>query len=494
LLSSFARALRRVTALPRRLGRAFRTTPRVTRAMGSPDVQASSEKSEKEDLDSHEATSGGESRVNAQQGHHANEADEARVSGGEQAERLSVELELSDALHDRESERMTDLPNDVGELSREKAPLEQPQAWRLEGTSLPKIDSLSKVDPIAMLVLPQPEQQPATATAHASTHDSDTAAVRTDDTSVLVLYEGGFLVSYNLSGSLISDQEYSIGALTLTAASTSFWVHILIFLVIAMLLSMLVLCVGLRFGLQWTVVAWPIYPIMWAHAALRFIFDFVLGPVLAAVHLVLPGVRLNRNAPPPRMNREGVPGVGGANSDGALEATLPTNDDAMLDGVARAGVAALVHMPHPSSPAHDEEGFAHVRVEAQLNTAATLADGGDMNAPDRASPGDIAELTTEATNAHGANATVSHGLAAKRRTDAVFADEAGGNPATSGSSATPLRSDDSAGSQSSDRGQQSLPSLSSIETSRGRSAAAIAAADAAEARRNLQQADQPRLR
>ena len=90
-------------------------------------------------------------------------------------------------------------------------------AWTLETATLPRLEGLSRAEPIAMMLIPQPSAAriPKTVAAQADDDDASecdelvsdhTKQIRDEGAPLLLLlYEGAALVSYNLSGALTSN-------------------------------------------------------------------------------------------------------------------------------------------------------------------------------------------------------------------------------------------------------------------------------------------------
>ena len=99
--------------------------------------------------------------------------------------------------------------------------------WRLEAASLPRLAGLSShADPLSMLLLPS----------------------EADDTLVLLLYEGGAVASYNLSGALVASAEYAAGGASPSAPRSFVSIMLTAVALCIFVLSVTVFTTGLRVG------------------------------------------------------------------------------------------------------------------------------------------------------------------------------------------------------------------------------------------------------
>ena len=113
--------------------------------------------------------------------------------------------------------------------------------WRLESASLPRLSGLpSKAEPLSMLLLPS------------GGGSGGGGKEGFGGTSVLILYEGGALASYNLTSALVPSAEYAAGGTTSTSTIThrsSLSIALMTVAIVALVIGISMLFVGLRLGL-----------------------------------------------------------------------------------------------------------------------------------------------------------------------------------------------------------------------------------------------------
>ena len=159
--------------------------------------------------------------------------------------------------------------------------------WRLESATLPRLEPQGKAEPIATALLPVAPGEAGL---------------------LLVLYEGGGIATFNLTGALTPSAEYASQALWSggSGAGDALSTSLLTMALASLLLGLALLCIGARFGLPVAPTgSWALRPMAWLRASLRFVAELALAPALAATLLIWPDLQWAplEEPPEPRPNR-----------------------------------------------------------------------------------------------------------------------------------------------------------------------------------------------
>jgi hypothetical protein len=213
--------------------------------------------------------------------------------------------------------------------------------WRLESATLPRLEPQGKAEPIATALLPVAPGEAGL---------------------LLVLYEGGGIATFNLTGALTPSAEYASQALWSggSGAGDALSTSLLTMALALLLLGLALLCIGARFGLPVAPTgSWASRPMAWLRTSLRFVAELALAPALAATLLIWPDLQWAplEEPPEPRPNRAAAtpaaaapPGAAtpGATTPAAAQATAsaaegftPTDGDAAAAYIAAATAAGV---------------------------------------------------------------------------------------------------------------------------------------------------------
>ena len=159
--------------------------------------------------------------------------------------------------------------------------------WRLESATLPRLEPQGKAEPIATALLPVAPGEAGL---------------------LLVLYEGGGIATFNLTGALTPSAEYASQALWSggSGAGDALSTSLLTMALVSLLLGLALLCIGARFGLPVAPTgSWALRPMAWLRTSLRFVAELALAPALAATLLIWPDLQWAplEEPPEPRPNR-----------------------------------------------------------------------------------------------------------------------------------------------------------------------------------------------
>ena len=153
--------------------------------------------------------------------------------------------------------------------------------WRLESASLPRLSGLpSKAEPLSMLLLPG-----------GGGSGGGGSKEGFGGTSVLILYEGGALASYNLTSALVPSAEYAAGGTTSTSTIThrsSLSIALMTVAIVALVIGISMLFVGLRLGLTGTDSLASLRPWSVLRSFLRLMVELMLTPAVALLMLIFP--------------------------------------------------------------------------------------------------------------------------------------------------------------------------------------------------------------
>lgn len=224
--------------------------------------------------------------------------------------------------------------------------------WRLESATLPRLEPQGKAEPIATALLPVAPGEAGL---------------------LLVLYEGGGIATFNLTGALTPSAEYASQALWSggSGAGDALSTSLLTMALASLLLGLALLCIGARFGLPVAPIgSWALRSMAWLRTSLRFVAELALAPALAATLLIWPDLQWAplEEPPEPRPNRAAATPAaaappGAATPGGTAPAAAHAAASAAEGFTPAAGAAAAAHV------AADDDDDVGIVAAAAAGTA-----------------------------------------------------------------------------------------------------------------------------
>ena len=248
--------------------------------------------------------------------------------------------------------------------------------WRLESATLPRLEPQGKAEPIATALLPVAPGEAGL---------------------LLVLYEGGGIATFNLTGALTPSAEYASQALWSggSGAGDALSTSLLTMALASLLLGLALLCIGARFGLPVAPIgSWALRPMALLRTSLRFVAELALAPALAATLLIWPDLQWAplEEPPEPRPNRAAATPAaaappGAATPGGTAPAAAHAAASAAEGFTPTAGAAAGAHV---ATGDDDDVGIAAAAAAgtatAPFAIAATTAAASGAPMPAAAQP------------------------------------------------------------------------------------------------------------